>query len=394
MEIKKRLLGYLFAFTLPLIFVETANAQLDQAHYLNEARQNDSWYKKSVANAGDVSILKAIMAKAKSGQPVTIGVIGGSITEGSGASDAKNTSYGPLITKWWQEKFPQTTFTFINAGIGATGSMYGVHRVDKDLLSFNPDFVIIEFSVNDINEKDATESYEGLVRKILKHNPATAILAIATTWNNGQNWQEKHLEVCKHYNIPMISYRDAIWPEVAAKNIEWKDISPDVVHPNDRGHAYIAGLTIRFLENVYNQPVIAHHSINFPKPLTKNRFEKSTIADILNLGIIQTGNWRKKQEGWLATSNGAPLIFKVKGRFLQIMYKRTNNSTGAKAYVLIDGKSRTNLDADFAGGWGQYPAITPILIDGKRKRHKVSVYFDDTREKHNFLIYRILEANY
>jgi hypothetical protein len=43
-----------------------------------------------------------------------------------------------------------------------------------------------------------------------------------------------------HYRLPMISYRDPLWAEIQAGRMKWTDISPDVVHPNDRGHAYAA----------------------------------------------------------------------------------------------------------------------------------------------------------
>lgn len=49
--------------------------------------------------------------------------------------------------------FPQAEFHYINAGIGGTTSHFGTARAESDLLSHEPDFVIIEFSVND----DSTE---------------------------------------------------------------------------------------------------------------------------------------------------------------------------------------------------------------------------------------------
>jgi lysophospholipase L1-like esterase len=40
-------------------------------------------------------------------------------------------------------------FDYINAGIGGTTSQFGVTRVENYLLCYHPDFVIVEFSVND-----------------------------------------------------------------------------------------------------------------------------------------------------------------------------------------------------------------------------------------------------
>lgn len=66
-----------------------------------------------------------------------------------------------------EKTFPQADFTYINAGIGGTTSQFGVARAEADLLSKEPDFVIIEFSVNDDSTEHFMETYEGLVRKYI-----------------------------------------------------------------------------------------------------------------------------------------------------------------------------------------------------------------------------------
>lgn len=87
----------------------------------------------------DDAALAAVMRKAEAGEPVTIACIGGSITQGtisngsddSGVADKK--CYADLFFSWWEQTFPDTEFTFINAGIGATDSYIGVHRVQRDI---------------------------------------------------------------------------------------------------------------------------------------------------------------------------------------------------------------------------------------------------------------------
>ena len=97
------------------------------------------------------------------GQKVTIGVIGGSITGGAGASSWEK-SYGPLVAEWWRQTFPQAHINFVNAGIGGTGSLYGAVRCARDLLVHKPDFVITEFAVNDGDDQTCREAFEGLTR--------------------------------------------------------------------------------------------------------------------------------------------------------------------------------------------------------------------------------------
>ena len=125
------------------------------------------------------------------------GVIGGSITGGAAATNGN--SYSVLVLKWLKEQFPDADIEYVNAGIGATGSQFGVHRAERDLLSKNPDFVIVEFSVNDRSNEYRCETYEGLIRKIINWNPETAILGLNTMDFNGDNVQEEHNEILSHY---------------------------------------------------------------------------------------------------------------------------------------------------------------------------------------------------
>lgn len=166
---------------------------------------------RSLVSAGDTARLQHVFAKAKRGEPVTVAVIGGSITAGAKASKTQY-RYGDLVADWWRNTFPQTKITSVNAGIGATGSNYGALRAKRDLLSRNPDCVVVEFAVNDSNNQRAAESLEGLVRQILNQPNHPAVILLFMMHKNGSNAQEWHSKVGRHYDLPMISYRDALWP--------------------------------------------------------------------------------------------------------------------------------------------------------------------------------------
>lgn len=103
----------------------------------------------------DDTALAAVMKKAAKGEHVVIACIGGSITQGtisSGSSDSDvpfKKSYADIFFEWWKDTFPEADFEFVNAGIGGTDSYLGVHRVNKDVLEYEPDLVLVEFSVND-----------------------------------------------------------------------------------------------------------------------------------------------------------------------------------------------------------------------------------------------------
>ena len=150
-----------------------------------------SLFSRSLVSSGDPARLQHALAKARRGEAVTVGVIGGSITPGAGASQPEK-RYGERVAAWWRQTFPKASIRFVNAGIGATGSDYGALRVKRDLLSHHPDFVVVEYAVNDPNTQAAAETLEGLVRQILREANQPAVLLLFTMHQDGGNAQEWH----------------------------------------------------------------------------------------------------------------------------------------------------------------------------------------------------------
>ena len=107
-------------------------------------------FEEGMSYSGDWRRLRRTMKKAQRGEPITVGFLGGSITQGS-LSSLPTTCYAYLVYDWWVKTFPQSQITYVNAGIGGTTSHFGVGRAKEDLLSFRPDFTTVEFSVNDDN---------------------------------------------------------------------------------------------------------------------------------------------------------------------------------------------------------------------------------------------------
>ena len=235
---------------------------------------------KGIANVGDVSRMKEVMARAKRGERLVIGFIGGSITQGS-LSTTPQTCYAYRVYTWWKETFPQAEFAYCNAGIGGTTSEFGAARVGTDLLAERPDFVIVEFSVNDESTEHFKETYEGLVRKILgaAWNPAV-LLVHNVFYHNGANAQVMHAAIGRHYDLPSVSMQSSIYPEVVAGRIENRAITPDDLHPNDEGHALVASVITYFLEQVRSGKLTGSNAsfapgAKLPAPLTKNAYEDS-----------------------------------------------------------------------------------------------------------------------
>ena len=153
--------------------------------------------------------------------------------------------------EWFVRRFPKSEFTYVNAGIGGTTSQFGAARLDEDVLSYKPDLCMVEFSVNDSDNIFFRETYESVVSRLLESETAPAVMILHNLfYEDGHNAQKQHLQVGKAYRVPCVSVRDAVYPEITAGNIKTEQLSSDGLHPNDDGHALLAGLVCGMLEKI------------------------------------------------------------------------------------------------------------------------------------------------
>ena len=72
-------------------------------------------YERGISNPGNLYRMKNLMARAEAGETLSIGFLGGSITQGCLAS-APELCYAYRVFQWWEKTFPQAKFHYINAG--------------------------------------------------------------------------------------------------------------------------------------------------------------------------------------------------------------------------------------------------------------------------------------
>ena len=53
-----------------------------------------------------------------------------------------------------------------------------------------------------------------LVRQVQRETNQPAVVLLFMMSQGGNNAQEWHSKVGTHYDLPMVSYRDALWPEI------------------------------------------------------------------------------------------------------------------------------------------------------------------------------------
>ncbi len=324
--------------------------------------------------------LEAVMRKAAAKEPITVAVIGGSITQGTAATNSDK-CYAAIMRNWWQQTFPETAITYVNAGIGGTDSYLGVHRMGPDLLDHKPDLVIVEYSVNDEDSNFYKTTYENLVRRILLQDNDPAVMLLYMTQDNGTSAQASHGFVGFYYELPQLSYHDMIMNEVNSGAIKWSDISPDNIHPNDKGHEICGELIWRYLNEVLENAkdtTQVEYTVK-SSPLTSDAYMNAYILDNRTLTADTSEGFEAKSvkydefaNGW-STKNSGSITFTVNAKRIGLLYYRSLSDQYGIAEIFIDGVSARSVDSYFKGGWGNSVYAHQVFSDKETAQHTVTV---------------------
>ena len=347
----------------------------------------------SELNLGNQVRLADVMKRAEAGEEITVAYIGGSITQGSSAGD--NDCYARLTTNWFEQTFPDAAINYVRAGIGATGSYIGVHRVDTDVISHNPDLVFVEFSVNDTTENTQrnVNSYDSLLRKIWNADSSPAIVCIGMTQDNGTSFQSYHYSVAAQYDLPFISYKNAILHVINEGYIKWTDISDDNIHPNTAGHKVLTEIITHYLAKVNeNKDSVSGDESDFSTPATKDVYANAALLTPANCGATdETNTIKANKDGafggfngyWMARVGaegfgGAKLVFEnVEAKNIGLLYGEIVGK-GPMIDIYLDGVLVNTVDANFPGGWGNYTEAVEIIALQESGTHTVEIVPQDT----------------
>ena len=345
--------------------------------------------------------LKNLMKRAANGESLVIGFLGGSITQGSLSSTPK-TCYAYLVYEWWKKSFPNAEFSFVNGGIGGTTSHYGGARAWKDVLCYRPDIVTVDFSVNDDANEFFEETYEGTLRRLLMAPSAPAVVVLNNVfYDTGKNAQDYHNRIADHYGIPHVSIKDTVYPDVESGKIVRADITPDNLHPNDKGHRLVADEICKLLDSIKEElekedtegKIIEINDLaSLPAPLTENAYEHSHLIQIQDNEAILDGFLvdpiEKKgmldifKNGWTAAHTNDKISFEIECSCLAVQYRKSVQQPVPKAKAVIDGDEAhaVILDGNFTEDWGDCLYLEPLLHHAEKKVHRIEITVTDAKD--------------
>ncbi len=202
-----------------------------------------------------------------------VAFVGGSITAAKGWRD--------LVCENLRQRFPETQFEFIAAGISSLGSTPGAFRLHRDVLSNGPiDLLFEEAAVNDdtngFNDVEQIRGMEGIVRQARLANPAIDIVLMhfvdpgkMVSYNQGKIPAviANHEKVAERYQLPSIDLAKEVTERIRAGEFEWAKDFRDL-HPSPFGHQLYANSIDRLFSAAWLKDVSLATSIE-PYPLPK-----------------------------------------------------------------------------------------------------------------------------
>ena len=250
--------------------------------------------------------LRNSMIRFSKGGEARVVFMGGSITNMQGWRD--------LVCNSLRNRFPQTRFDCINAGIPSTGSTPGAFRVLRDAFGKGSvDLLFEEAAVNDdangFSPLEQLRGMEGIVRHARLTNPNIDIVLLHfVDPGKMQDYREgktptviqSHEKVAAHYGIPSIDLAREVTERVDAGEFAWDKDFKDL-HPSPFGQTVYHRSILRMLDAAWKEPPAPAAEIR-PHPLPALLDEKSYYhGRLVDVSTVERG------EGWILNPNWQPV---------------------------------------------------------------------------------------
>ncbi|MDB5386974.1 MAG: GDSL-like Lipase/Acylhydrolase [Planctomycetaceae bacterium] len=209
---------------------------------------------KSTVPTFDSKALPRTVQRLQQQEPLSIVVLGDSISTGANASGLFDTApyqpaYPELLRTHLEAHF-KSQVELTNLSVGGTDTNWGVTQVEK-LVELKPNLVILAFGMNDSSgrpAKDYQANTEKIIAKIREKLPEVEFILVATMLGN-PDWATLKQELFPQYRDALASLRGpgialadmtSVWAGFLSLKHDWDQTGNGVNHPNDFGHRVYA----------------------------------------------------------------------------------------------------------------------------------------------------------
>jgi len=184
--------------------------------------------------------------KMKNGGKADIVALGDSLTYGWMVGKG----YLAFLKEMLAAAYPNSPFSLMNQGIPGDTARGGLYRLRRDVLSFDPDCVLVQFALNDAFSGETPEGFgkavEEIVRTIEEESDGEIVLVTSVCLDG----ERENLFIERYYGeMERIAgaYGHALarvhetWKRKIAEGVSFSSLVQfDGVHPNSEGYRYMA----------------------------------------------------------------------------------------------------------------------------------------------------------
>jgi acyl-CoA thioesterase-1 len=202
----------------------------------------------------DARALPRTLARLRTKQPVSVVILGDSISSGCNASGWANAApfqpaYPELFRQILAERF-QTPVTLSNPSVSGRDTAWALTIVDR-VTDVKPNLVVLAFGMNDSAGRPAAEylaNTKQMIEKVRKQRPEVEFILVATMLGN-RDWTRLQHDLFPQYRdslltltSPGVAVADltSIWQGFLELKKDWDQTGNGVNHPNDFGHRVYA----------------------------------------------------------------------------------------------------------------------------------------------------------
>lgn len=345
---------------------------------------------------GDEASFATFDARARAGESLTVAYFGCSLMWSANASEPNETGFRGLMSRYLEQRYPKAHFRFVDASVGGTGAMLGVFRLERDVLSKQPDLVFLDFACNDGWDGKAlatTCCYESILRRLVGDGvPVMQMFFTFRFWLEGS--LEPGAETAVHQRLVPYRrlaeayatgvgdvYRDSpLVADLKSGKTTFDAVWPiDGGHPADLGYRYFAEAAFAGFERAVREGTVCRVP---EKPVF------GTVADVQRLDFshkehkdhigINTNSWRRAltyrtslwydglSSRWMddvlvfSGTNRAPVVVAAAGNMLGVFGEADENALTAA--ILCDGEKIADFNAYHNAGKGRLFFWRDVLL--------------------------------
>lgn len=286
--------------------------------------------------------METLSKKIQDGEPIQVGFIGGSITQGAGSTSHSKCYY--WLTKKNLKDFVEASNASLEstlAAVSGTGSDYGSYRLGLQLLDKDKlDMLVVEFAVNDYQNPRALDGMEGIVRQTLTRYP-DAVIVLFYTVNRRMldEYYDKVMlppsvvafhQIAQHYGLMEVHMGPLVQSMLVNGEESVDSFFKDHSHPLDAGHAFYAETLSKALIDALENAKPSSCAADLPSPLGTGAYERASLEPIVP--IETSGEWTQKERGyyayfgtWDSSEAGSSMSFDVKGEKIALLCNKVTN---------------------------------------------------------------------